>query len=94
MDQTTPEIASDEFSYERYVEERRERVAAEEVTIPETVTCHIDMDADVADALLDLIAQNAPRYGVKSQAYLHRASRSLEAGLRSAAEAYAKTQSR
>lgn len=92
MDQTTPEDATTvDEGYAAYVEARRKRVAREEAeataTIPPTVTCHIEMEADVADVMLDLIAAHIKNYGVRTQAYLLRASKSIEGGMREAADA-------
>src|SRR5579859_158024 len=88
MDQTAPETSTVDEGYAAYVEARRERVAREEAEItavPATMTCRIEMDADVADVMLDLIAAHINKYGVRTQAYLLRASKSIEGGLQEAA---------
>ncbi len=86
MDQTTQSTEADEF-YADYVKSLRAKRAEEERSIPATVTCHVEMEADVADALLDLIAQQMPKYSLRSQAYLARASKSIERAIRTTADA-------
>ena len=87
MDQTAQETettTADEF-YRDYVKTLRAKRETEEVKLADTVTCHVKIEADVADALLDLIAQHIGKYSLRSQAFLVRASKSIEAGIREAA---------
>lgn len=93
MDQTSEQASHPDDFYAEYVEKLRAQRKDEEAqaqTVPSTVTCHVEMDADVADAVLDLIAQHFTKYSVRSQGFLLRASKSIETGIRQAAESLAK----
>jgi hypothetical protein len=89
MDQTT-ETAVDtslvQDAYAEHVKNVRKRQEEEEAKTPKPETCHIEMDYDACEALLDLISKHYNQYGTRSQAYLIRAAKSLEAGLLAAAK--------